>query len=45
MTSNQQDDEEYWDSTNVGQDRFTREPQKGKGRKSLAVQYLKNQMK
>lgn len=45
MTANLQDSSEYWESTNIGQDRFTREQQKPKGRKSLAVRHLKDQMK
>ncbi|XP_068709555.1 avidin-related protein 4/5-like [Montipora foliosa] len=41
MTANLSDANEYWESTNVGQDRFTRQPQaQKKGRKSLVSQHL-----
>lgn len=41
MTANVPEINEYWEATNVGQDRFTRQPQaQTKGRKSLVSQHL-----
>lgn len=41
MTTNVKDSTEYWESANVGQDRFTREPQNPRGRNSFIAKHIK----
>ena len=42
MTANVPDIKEYWEATSIGQDRFTRTPQKPKGRKSLIKKWTES---
>lgn len=41
MTANLENSSQYWESTNVGQDRLTRTPEKLGGRKSLVAKHAK----